>query len=167
MIMATQMQFHFVECPLQKRQNSKRNGAALAAALFWICWNLHAICRFHVPFFFWSSVSSFTRSCLSFYFDFAHLGLFLFPLCQLFSGGCINASPAGKRRIANGITQQQFGDDGLFGISGKLSTANDANGNNVFTPATTAITAIAIAACVLIISVFGIVFVVLQVRIHL
>lgn len=117
--------------------------------------------------FFRSSVSSFTRSCLSFYFDFAHLGLFLFPLCQLFSGGCINASPAGKRRIANGITQQQFGDDGLFGISGKLSTANDANGNNVFTPATTAITAIAIAACVLIISVFGIVFVVLQVRIHL
>lgn len=83
-----------------------------------------------------------------------------------FSGGCINASPAGKRRIANGIAQQQFGDDSLFGISGKLSIANDGNGNNGFgriTPATTAITAIAIAACVLIISVFAVVFVVIQV----
>lgn len=98
-------------------------------------------------------------------FEFAHFGCFCF-LCQLFSGGCINASPAGKRRIANGIEQQQFGDDSLFGISGKLSIANDGNGNNGFgriTPATTAITAFAVAACVLIISVFAIVFVVIQV----
>lgn len=107
-----------------------------------------------------------------FCFDFTHFGIiFLFFAANYFSGGCINASPAGKRRIANGIQQQQFGgggDDGLFGISGKLSTANDISGNNAFghiTPATTAITAIAIAACILIISVFAIVFVILQVRI--
>lgn len=95
--------------------------------------------------------------------------LSLFPLQNYFSGGCINASPAGKRRIASGVEQQQFGggDDSLFGISSKLSISNDGNGNNGFgriTPATTAITAIAIAACVVIISVFAIVFVVLQVR---
>lgn len=100
---------------------------------------------------------------------FTHFGCcFFVSFCQLFSGGCINASPAGKRRIANGVEQQQFGDDSLFGISGKLSIANEGNGNNGFgriTPATTAITAIAIAACVLIISVFAIIIVVLQVRI--
>lgn len=81
-----------------------------------------------------------------------------------FTGGCINASPAGKRRI---VEQQQFGDDNLFGVNGKLSTGNDGNGNNGFghiTPTTTAITAIAISACVLIISLFAIVIIVLQVK---
>lgn len=86
----------------------------------------------------------------------------------IFAGGCINASPAGKRRIANGIEQQQFGDDSLFGISGKMNIVNNDGSPNGglsgrFSSTTAAITSIAIAACVLIISLFAIIFVVLQV----
>lgn len=177
MIMATQMQFHFAQsgCPCKSGRNcwAIRLAGWLALFLNARC-SLHAILHSHlffVPFvhtYFSPSLFGFGIFC----FDFTHFGLFLFLHCQLFSGGCINASPAGKRRIANGIQQQQFGsggDDGLFGISGKLSTANDVDGNNAFgriTPATTAITAIVIAACVLIISVFAIVVVILQVRIQ-
>lgn len=103
--------------------------------------------------------------------------LLLFSLCfvsilnilvkhfHFYLGGCINASPAGKRRIAN--EQQQFGDDNLFGITGKLSIVNDENDNNGYgsiISATTPITAIALTACALIISLFAIIFIVLQVN---
>ena len=153
------MQFHFrcvcvcVCVPFAKRDKTQTKLAEVHCFLFNVIYIQFAMT---VQFLFFCSC------CL---FAFAHFGCFCF-LCQLFSGGCINASPAGKRRIANGIEQQQFGDDSLFGISGKLSIANDGNGNNGFgriTPTTTAITAFAVAACVLIISVFAIVFVVIQV----
>lgn len=76
--------------------------------------------------------------------------------CDKDTGGCINSSPAGKRRIAIGA-EQQFGDDGLFGNS------DESNGalNNVGSIYTT-ITAITVAACLLIVTVFVIIFAALQ-----
>lgn len=156
MIMVSWMQFHFHcvhICVLFSKRDKTQN--KLAEVHCFVSNVIYIQFAMAVQFYFF-------LCCL---FASAHFGCFCF-LCQLFSGGCINASPAGKRRIANGIEQQQFGDDSLFGISGKLSIANDGNGNNGFgriTPATTAITAFAVAACVLIISVFAIVLVVIQV----
>lgn len=93
------------------------------------------------------------------------------------SGGCINSSPAGKRRIAVGAEQQlsQFGgggvDEGNFGgvgLNGADSTGVLAHVGSPFTT----ITAIAIAGCLLIVTVFVIIFAILQVstivsRIHI
>lgn len=146
--MLARMQFHFHLYALTQGRNSKFT-------------QLH---RFHIADFTCNLLYIATYVYIQIFSTFIHFGCFCF-LCQLFSGGCINASPAGKRRIASGVEQQQFGDDSLFGISGKLSTANDGNGYNGFGRITPAITAIAIAACVLIVSVFAIVFVILQVRI--
>lgn len=86
------------------------------------------------------------------------------------SGGCINASPAGKRRIAAAAEQQQFGSSygnsgGLYG--NLLDDADAATGGNGlltrFGSPLTAITAIAVAACLLIVTVFAVIFAVLQV----
>lgn len=77
------------------------------------------------------------------------------------TGGCINASPAGKRRIANGADQQQLSsvaDDALMG-NGKESTGLLSHFGSAFT----AITSIAVAACLLIITIFVIIFAILQV----
>lgn len=106
----------------------------------------------------------------------------------LLSGGCINASPAGKRRIAAAAEQQQFGtsygnngglygnlleDDALSGALGGVYGAagigggGDGNGgffSRVGSPLTT-ITAIAVAACLLIVTVFAVIFAVLQVSV--
>lgn len=94
---------------------------------------------------------------------------------SFYPGGCINASPAGKRRIAAGA-EQQIGDDislVLNGIGGKSSVtgsggdAGETNGLFVrFTSTTTAITSIAIAVCALIVTLFVIIFAVLQVNIN-
>ena len=86
----------------------------------------------------------------------------------MYTGGCINSSQAGKRRIPIGAEQQmsQFnGDD-----NDNLPIDNDdidGNGKSkhstgVLTPLT-AITAIAIAGCLLIITIFVVIFAVLQV----
>lgn len=88
------------------------------------------------------------------------------------TGGCINASPAGKRRIAAGVEQQQFGSS--YGNSGGLygnlvedqttGTRGDSDGifSRVGSPLTT-ITAIAVAGCLLIVTVFAVIFAILQV----
>lgn len=93
-------------------------------------------------------------------------------LCVLLypTGGCINASPAGKRRIAAAAEQQQFGSS--YGNSGGLygNLLDDSDGSTsasglfsrVGSPFTT-ITAIAVAACLLIVTVFALIFAVLQV----
>lgn len=99
-----------------------------------------------------------------------------FRLClyrpfSYYPGGCINASPAGKRRIAAGA-EQQIGDDisvVLNGIGGKSSGGDASETNGVFvrfTSTTTAITSIAIAVCALIVTLFVIIFAVLQVNIN-
>lgn len=79
--------------------------------------------------------------------------------CDKDTGRCINASPAGKRRIAVGA-EQQFGsnDGGGYGLddgepTGVLS--------HVGSPLTT-ITAIAVAGCLLIVTIFAVIFAVLQ-----
>lgn len=73
------------------------------------------------------------------------------------AGGCINASPAGKRRIAAGA-EQQFGSP--------YNSFDDSSSNGVLarvgSPLTT-ITAIAVAGCLLIVTVFAVIFAVLQV----
>lgn len=99
-----------------------------------------------------------------------------FPFLSLwpfsyYPGGCTNASPAGKRRIAAGA-EQQIGDDisvVLNGIGGKSSGGDASETNGVFvrfTSTTTAITSIAIAVCALIVTLFVIIFAVLQVNIN-
>lgn len=80
-------------------------------------------------------------------------------------GGCINSSPAGKRRIPIGAEQQQmspFGDENDFFTGGKSETTGVLS--NVASPLTT-ITALAVAGCLLVITVFVVIFAVLQVRI--
>lgn len=82
------------------------------------------------------------------------------------TGDCINASPAGKRRIAVGA-EQQF-DDAMFASgSGKSNADSDSsNGNGFsirFSTTTAAITSIAVAACVLTVTLFAIILAVLQV----
>ncbi|XP_058978156.1 furin-like protease 2 isoform X2 [Musca domestica] len=89
--------------------------------------------------------------------------------CDKDTGGCINASPAGKRRIAAAAEQQQFGSS--YGNSGGLygNLLDDSDGSTgvgalfsrVGSPLTT-ITAIAVAACLLIVTVFAVIFAVLQ-----
>ncbi|XP_075157350.1 furin-like protease 2 isoform X2 [Haematobia irritans] len=89
--------------------------------------------------------------------------------CDKDTGGCINASPAGKRRIAAAAEQQQFGSS--YGNSGGLygNLIDDTDGttgvgglfSRVGSPLTT-ITAIAVAACLLIVTVFAVIFAVLQ-----
>lgn len=90
------------------------------------------------------------------------------------TGGCINASPAGKRRIAAAAEQQQFGSSygnsgGLYGnlLDDTDGSATGVNGlfSRVGSPLTT-ITAIAVAACLLIVTVFAVIFAVLQVGIY-
>lgn len=79
-------------------------------------------------------------------------------------GGCINSSPAGKRRIPIGAEQQQispFGDENDFFTGGKSETTGVLS--HVASPLTT-ITALAVAGCLLIITVFVVIFAVLQVR---
>jgi len=76
--------------------------------------------------------------------------------CDKDTGGCINSSPAGKRRIAIGA-EQQFGDDGTFGNNDESKGAL-ANVGSLYTT----ITAIAVAACLLIVTVFVIIFATLQ-----
>lgn len=78
-------------------------------------------------------------------------------------GGCINSSPAGKRRIAVGA-EQQYGDDSNFGGTDLSGMDTTSVLSHVGSPFTT-ITAIAIAACLLIVTIFVIIFAVLQVRI--
>ncbi|XP_055845205.1 furin-like protease 2 isoform X2 [Episyrphus balteatus] len=76
--------------------------------------------------------------------------------CDKESGGCINASPAGKRRIAAGA-EQQFGSP--------YNSFDDGSSNGVLSrvgsPLTT-ITAIAVAGCLLIVTVFAVIFAILQ-----
>ncbi|XP_037934689.1 furin-like protease 2 [Teleopsis dalmanni] len=84
--------------------------------------------------------------------------------CDKDTGGCINASPAGKRRIAAGAEQQQFGSSygnsgGLYG--NVLDDENSGIGAGLGSPFTT-ITAIAVAACLLIVTVFAVIFAILQ-----
>lgn len=88
-----------------------------------------------------------------------------FPSLVL-TGDCINASPAGKRRIAVGA-EQQF-DDAMFASGGGKSNADSdsSNGNGFsirFSTTTAAITSIAVAACVLTVTLFAIILAVLQV----
>lgn len=84
-----------------------------------------------------------------------------------FAGGCINASPAGKRRIAAAAEQQQFGSaysGGLYG--GFLDEDVTGNGGGYFSHMSsplTAITAVAVAACLAIVTIVVVVFAVLQV----
>jgi len=93
-----------------------------------------------------------------------------------YEGGCINASPAGKRRIAVGVEQQQFGSsygntgglygnllDDKFALGGGNGKSGDSFFSRVGSPFTT-ITAIAVAACLLIVTVFAVIFAILQVR---
>uniref|UniRef100_A0A1A9VBT7 Furin-like cysteine-rich domain-containing protein n=1 Tax=Glossina austeni TaxID=7395 RepID=A0A1A9VBT7_GLOAU len=93
--------------------------------------------------------------------------------CDKDTGGCMNASPAGKRRIAAAAEQQQFGSSygnsgGLYGnlvddVDGKTSVGGSLGGyfSRVGSPLTT-ITAIAVAACLLIVTVFALIFAILQ-----
>lgn len=84
-----------------------------------------------------------------------------------FAGGCINASPAGKRRIAAAAEQQQFGSaysGGLYG--GFLDEDTSGNGGGFFSRMSsplTAITAVAVAVCLAIVTIVVVVFAVLQV----
>lgn len=97
---------------------------------------------------------------------------FCLPIYPQKTGGCINASPAGKRRIAAAAEQQQFGSSygNSGGLYGNLLDDSDATTgvsglfSRVGSPLTT-ITAIAIAACLLIVTVFAVIFAVLQVGI--
>ncbi|XP_036319238.1 furin-like protease 2 isoform X2 [Rhagoletis pomonella] len=90
--------------------------------------------------------------------------------CDKDTGGCINASPAGKRRIAAAAEQQQFGSAYSGGLYGGLLDEDTAGGSGgafggffsrVGSPLTT-ITAIAVAACLLVVTVFALIFAVLQ-----
>lgn len=106
--------------------------------------------------------------------------------CSL--GGCINASPAGKRRIATGSEPQvsslgEFKEDDLelsasslvshsvFGGNGGGGVLSNGVGNGggggtflmQFSSPFAAITALAVAACLLILLVFVTIFAVLQV----
>lgn len=75
------------------------------------------------------------------------------------TGGCINSSPAGKRRIAGDqqLSPLDFGDE-LGGASAEASGLF----SHVASPFAT-ITALAVAACLLVITIFVIIFAVLQV----
>lgn len=79
-------------------------------------------------------------------------------------GGCINASPAGKRRIAVGA-EQQFSEDSMF--NGRMNGGDPNNLFSRFGSQFSAITAIAVAACVLIVTLFGVIFALLQVSLKL
>lgn len=77
-------------------------------------------------------------------------------------GQCINASPAGKRRIAAGAEQQFGNNDGYnMGLSDGEPTGVL---SQVVSPFTT-ITAIAVAGCLMIVTIFAIIFAILQVSI--
>lgn len=78
--------------------------------------------------------------------------------CDKDTGGCINSSPAGKRRIAAGA-DQQLDDDFANAADERLTSAGVFS--HVGSPLT-AITAIAIAACLLVVTIFVIIFAVLQ-----
>ncbi|XP_049311526.1 furin-like protease 2 isoform X2 [Bactrocera dorsalis] len=86
--------------------------------------------------------------------------------CDKDTGGCINASPAGKRRIAAAAEQQQFGSaysGGLYG--GFLDEDASGNGGSFFSRMSsplTAITAVAVAVCLAIVTIVVVVFAVLQ-----
>ncbi|XP_059222311.1 furin-like protease 2 isoform X2 [Stomoxys calcitrans] len=90
--------------------------------------------------------------------------------CDKDTGGCINASPAGKRRIAAAAEQQQFGSSygNSGGLYGNLLDDSDGASGGVgglfsrFGSPLTTITAIAVAACLLIVTVFAVIFAVLQ-----
>lgn len=75
-------------------------------------------------------------------------------------GGCLNASPAGKRRIAIGA-DQQFNDE-FF--NGRMSSGETNALFARFGSSFSAIVAVAVAACVLIVTLFGVIFAVLQVN---
>lgn len=95
-------------------------------------------------------------------FCFFFLSTFLDCSTLICTGGCINSSPAGKRRIANGAEQQQLSsvaDDALMG-NGKDSTGLLSHFGSAFTT----ITSIAVAACLLVVTIFVIIFAILQVR---
>lgn len=81
----------------------------------------------------------------------------LFYQKYFITGGCINSSPAGKRRIAIGA-EQQFGDDSSFG-NGDNSNGVLSNVGSIYTT----ITAITVAGCLLIVTVFVVIFAALQV----
>lgn len=126
--------------------------------------------------FFYSSLDAFF---FVFLIIFIYLHLFIFLLCFLCSsnifrwlpgclhclhwkiGGCINASPAGKRRIASGAEQQlsSVADDALMG-SGKDSTGLLSHFGSAFT----SISSIAVAVCLLAVTIFVTIIVVVQVR---
>lgn len=79
--------------------------------------------------------------------------------CDKDTGQCINASPAGKRRIAAGAEQQFGNNDGYnMGLSDGEPTGVL---SQVVSPFTT-ITAIAVAGCLMIVTIFAIIFAILQ-----
>lgn len=79
------------------------------------------------------------------------------------TGGCINSSPAGKRRIAVGA-EQQLNEDLAAASLGLVHDGSEATGlfSRVASPFTT-ITALTVAACLLVVTIFVIIFAVLQV----
>lgn len=89
--------------------------------------------------------------------------VFAMMLC-LQIGGCINSSPAGKRRIAVGA-EQQLNED-LAAALGLVHDGSERAGwfAKVASPFTT-ITALTVAACLLVVTIFVIIFAVLQVTI--
>ncbi|XP_052566318.1 furin-like protease 2 isoform X1 [Culex pipiens pallens] len=91
--------------------------------------------------------------------------------CDKGTGGCINSSPAGKRRV--GAEQQllQFGDEAAAAAAasgtnvGDLGSGQLASLRQVLLGASpTAITVIAISGCLLVVTVFVVIFSVLQKR---
>lgn len=77
-------------------------------------------------------------------------------------GGCINSSPAGKRRIAVGA-EQQLNEELAAGL-GLVHDGSESAGlfSKVASPFTT-ITALTVSACLLVVTIFVIIFAVLQV----
>uniref|UniRef100_W4VRF9 furin n=1 Tax=Corethrella appendiculata TaxID=1370023 RepID=W4VRF9_9DIPT len=84
--------------------------------------------------------------------------------CDKGTGGCINSSPAGKRRIGAEQQYLQFGDD----INNNLGVNNNNNNNDVLSLhgflSNSLITTIAVAGCFLIVTIFIVIFTVLQKR---
>ncbi|XP_028894681.1 furin-like protease 2 [Zeugodacus cucurbitae] len=86
--------------------------------------------------------------------------------CDKDTGGCINASPAGKRRTAAAAEQQQFGSaysGGLYGgfLDENVSGSSGGYFSRMSSPLT-AITAVVVAVCLAIVTIVVVVFAVLQ-----
>ncbi|KAL9697957.1 hypothetical protein quinque_001398 [Culex quinquefasciatus] len=90
--------------------------------------------------------------------------------CDKGTGGCINSSPAGKRRV--GAEQQllQFGDEAAAAAAASGTNAGDLGSGQLASlrqvllgASPTAITVMAISGCLLVVTVFVVIFSVLQV----